>query len=88
MFEWDEQKRAANLAKHGLDLAAGAWLFDGRPVYSYPSPRQDEARYVTVGYLQDTAVAVIWTNREDAIRLISMRRARDVEKRHYHALYG
>jgi uncharacterized DUF497 family protein len=28
-FEWDEAKRTANLAKHGLDLIAGATLFDG-----------------------------------------------------------
>jgi uncharacterized protein len=34
-FEWDETKRAANLAKHGLDLADGQALFDGRPAYVY-----------------------------------------------------
>ncbi|MEQ1528423.1 MAG: BrnT family toxin [Methylococcales bacterium] len=87
-FEWDENKREANLAKHGLDLAAGVWLFDGRPVYSYPSPRNDEHRVVTVGYLNEIAVAVIWTTRENIIRLISMRRARDVEKRKYQTLYS
>jgi uncharacterized DUF497 family protein len=38
-FEWDERKRAANLAKHGLDLLRGSVLFDGRPHYTYPSPR-------------------------------------------------
>ena len=34
-FEWDENKRAANLRKHGVDLLAGTALFDGRPVYVY-----------------------------------------------------
>jgi uncharacterized DUF497 family protein len=38
-FEWDENKRAANLAKHGLDLVTGTVLFDGRPRYTYVSPR-------------------------------------------------
>jgi len=37
-FEWDEAKRAANLAKHGLDLADGQALFDGRAAYVYRPP--------------------------------------------------
>jgi uncharacterized DUF497 family protein len=32
-FEWDGNKREANLAKHGLDLIRATMLFDGRPVY-------------------------------------------------------
>jgi uncharacterized DUF497 family protein len=32
-FEWDPNKRAANLAKHGLDFIKGVELFDGRQVY-------------------------------------------------------
>jgi uncharacterized protein len=48
-FEWDEKKRELNLAKHGLDLIGATALFDGRPVFSYPSPRDDELRFVTVG---------------------------------------
>jgi len=69
-FEWDENKREANIAKHGLDLMTGACLFDGRPVYSYPSPRGEENRYVTVGLLAEELVAVVWTARETGIRLL------------------
>jgi uncharacterized protein len=87
-FEWDEHKRAANLAKHGLDLLAGASLFDGRPVYTYPSRRLAEERFVTVGMLADQFVVIVWTERSDAVRLISLRRARDAEKRAYRALFG
>jgi BrnA antitoxin of type II toxin-antitoxin system len=29
LFEWDEDKRAANRLKHGLDLLTGAELFAG-----------------------------------------------------------
>ena len=60
-FEWDESKRAANLAKHGLDLLDGAALFDGRPVYSYPTVRSGEPRFVTIGPLRDRLVAIVWT---------------------------
>jgi uncharacterized DUF497 family protein len=51
MFEWDPNKRDANITKHGLDLALGATVFDGRAVYTYPSPRGEEQRFVTVGLM-------------------------------------
>jgi uncharacterized DUF497 family protein len=88
LFEWDERKRQANVAKHGLDFVQAQFLFDGRSIVSYPSPRGDETRFVTIGLLNNVMVALIWTEREDAIRLISLRRARDGEKRTYRARYG
>jgi uncharacterized protein len=87
-YEWDENKRAANIAKHGLDFWDGVAMFDGRPVYSHRSVRGEEGRIVTVGLLVGRFVAVVWTERGSAIRLISMRRARDEEKRAYRALFG
>ena len=88
LFEWDETKRAANLLKHGLDLMDGGQLFDGRPVYTYPTPRHEEMRFVTVGVLDDQHVAVVWTERPPAVRLISLRRARNAEKRAYSTIFG
>jgi uncharacterized DUF497 family protein len=87
-FEWDETKRATNLRVHGLDLMDAIRLFDGRPVYSYPSPRHGEERFVTVGLLESKFFAVVWTERTKATRLISFRRARDAEERKYFALFG
>jgi len=87
-YEWDERKREANIAKHGLDFRDGVALFDGRRIYSYRSARGEEGRVVTVGLLVERFVAVVWTQRGSAIRLISMRRARDEEKRAYRALFG
>lgn len=87
-FEWDENKRETNLAKHGLDLAAGTQLFDGRSIYSYSSSRSGENRTVTVGLLVEEFVAVVWVERGASFRLISLRRARDAEKRAYHERFG
>jgi uncharacterized DUF497 family protein len=87
-FTWDADKRESNLAKHGLDLLDARQLFDGRPLLTYPSPRDDEARFVSVGLLNERMVAVVWLEREDGIRLISLRRARDGEKRTYRELHG
>ena len=86
-FEWDETKRAINLQRHGLDLMDAAPLFDGRTVYTYPSPRHSEQRFVTVGLLANKSFAVVWTGRASSIRLISFRRARDAEERKYRALF-
>jgi len=87
-FEWDEKKRAINLADHGLDLIEATKLFDGRPVFTYPSPRHGEERFVTVGLLTNRFFAVVWTERVEAIRLISFRRARDAEERKYRTIFG
>jgi uncharacterized DUF497 family protein len=87
-FSWDEDKRVINLKKHGLDLIDAEELFDGRPIYTYPSPKNDEARFVSVGLIHDVLVAAVWMERDSIIRLISLRRARDGEKRTYRKLYS
>lgn len=87
-YEWDENKRLANLQKHGLDLLRGSALFDGRPTYVYPSPRYGEQRFVTIAILEGVFVALVWMERGPNTRLISFRRARDAEEREYRALFG
>ena len=71
-FEWDERKRVANAEKHGLDFLDAELVFRG-PHFQYPSPRSDESRWVAVGLLEGREVAVVWTTRGDAVRLISFR---------------
>jgi uncharacterized protein len=87
-FEWDENKREINLRKHKLDLIDSQYLFDGRPVITYSSPRGDEARSVTIGLIGSNFYAVVWIERGGTIRLISLRRARDGEERAYRTRFG
>ncbi|MDP9469848.1 MAG: BrnT family toxin [Chloroflexota bacterium] len=87
-FEWDDAKRQANLAKHRVDFVDVQELFDGRPVFTAVSQHPDEQRFVTTGILDGRFYTVVWTWRGDSIRLISARRARDAEQRHYRALHG
>ncbi len=87
-FEWDERKREITLDARGLDFRDGCDLFDGRVVMSYPSPRAEEQRFVTVGLIEGRLIAVVWTQRDDARRIISMRRARHGEEKIYAALFG
>ena len=87
-FEWTEAKRLAVLDARGLDFIRGQLLFDGRPLYTTPSPRGGEPRWISVGILTERLVALVWTKRDHTIRIITMRRARRVEEGRYRSLYG
>ena len=87
-FEWSDAKRQIVVASRGLDFVDAEALFDGRPLLTAPSPRGEEERWVSVGELNGVLIAVVWTRRGQAIRIITMRRARDGEKKRYQALYG
>lgn len=87
-FEWDENRRLANLVKHRIDFLDARALFDGRPTVTSKSPRDGEERNAATGYLNDACVTVIWTPRGEEIRFISVRRARDGEKREYRSIHG
>jgi len=86
-IEWDEVKRGLNRRKHNLDFRLADLVFDGRPLYSYASPRADEQRIVSIGMVEATMIATIWLEREGRIRIISIRRARRGEERAYRALH-
>ena len=87
-FEWSDAKRQIVVASRGLDFVDAEAFFDGRPLLTAPSPRGEEDRWVSVGELNGVLIAVVWTRRGQAIRIITMRRARDGEKKRYQALYG
>jgi uncharacterized DUF497 family protein len=87
-FEWDEDKRQTNIAKHQVDFVDAQALFDGRPVVATRSPYSGEERYLTTGVLDDLLITVVWTWRNTTIRVISARRASHGEARAYRALFG
>ena len=78
-FEWDEDKRQSNIAKHGIDFLDARRLFDGRPAIQLTSSFEAEERYLTIGYLDGRFVTAVWTWRHDNIRFISVRHARQRE---------
>jgi uncharacterized DUF497 family protein len=87
-FEWDEEKRQSNIAKHDIDFEDAQDLFDGRDVVDVESSYDLEPRHLRTGYVGDRLVTAIWTIRDDAVRIISVRSARDAEKRKYREIYG
>lgn len=88
-FEWDGEKRRANLAKHGLDLADADALFAG-PVFEAADDRRDyrERRIIAVGSIAGRLVACVYTDRVGANggavrRIISLRPASRKERANY-----
>ena len=77
------------LAERGIDFLRVAFeLFDGRPLLTVPTPRDEEDRFLSVGLIEGKFFAVVWTWRDNAVRIITARRARDAEEKHYRDLYG
>jgi uncharacterized DUF497 family protein len=87
-LEWDERKRAANLHKHGFDFADAFLIFEGGHLLLPTRPGSDAVRFLAVGRIGPDYVALVYTERDDAIRVISLRRARHGERRQHQALFG
>ncbi|MGK0265955.1 MAG: uncharacterized DUF497 family protein [Maricaulis sp.] len=90
MFEWDEAKNAANIAKHGLSFQEAVQAFDG-PVFTIVDDRVDygERREISIGLIDDRAIiAIVHTDRQGRTRLISARRANRKERALYHGHYS
>ncbi len=85
MFEWDDAKNAANIAKHGVAFELACRIFDG-PVLTVADSRTDygERREISLGAVEGVLIlAVVQTGRSARIRIISARRASRRERRRY-----
>jgi hypothetical protein len=82
LFEWDERKRKANLAKHHIDFLDAAKIFDG-PVFENSDDRHAEHRVVAVGLMEDIEIVVVFVYRGTRRRIISARRAHRSERQEY-----
>lgn len=83
-YVWDDSKGASNLQKHGLSFEDANIVFSGECV-TFEDDRNDygEARYITLGALEGRVVVLIHTQRNEATRIISMRKANEREQKIY-----
>ena len=88
LFEWDDEKARANIKKHGIDFETAARVFaDENRLEIYDEEHsEDEDRYITIGMIDSVAcvVMVVYTERGEAVRLISARKATSQERRMYY----
>ena len=84
MITWDEEKRRANLRRHGCDFVDAGTVFDG-VTYTYEDDRLTyaEQRFVTLGALRELVVSIVHTEEGDHVRVISMRKATKREREIY-----
>lgn len=86
VIEFDAAKDASNQLKHGVSLARFADL-DLVHARVTPSARNQEAREIVVGPIDDVLYVGVITRRGTSIRVISLRRANSRErKRHAQAI--
>ena len=74
-IEFDPAKRALTLKDRGLDFLDAPRLFEGRSL-TVVDDRVDygEVRFISYGFIGNAAIAVVWTDRDGVMRIISMRR--------------
>jgi uncharacterized DUF497 family protein len=83
-FEWDNNKNKSNLDKHGLNFEDTKFIFESQTI-TFKDEREDygEDRFITLGTLEGRVVVVVHTQRNYLVRIISMRKANEREKKIY-----
>jgi uncharacterized protein len=83
-IEFDSTKNAANLAKHGVSLAKAAELdWDHALVWADNRFGYEELRMIALAPKTSTLYFVAYVEREDHLRIISLRPATRKEVKHY-----
>ena len=83
-FEWDPDKATGNFEKHGIDFADAALVLYDDLAVTVPDDDADEERFVTLGTdALGRLLVVVYTWRDERIRIISARRATRKERRRY-----
>jgi uncharacterized DUF497 family protein len=83
-YEWDEDKNRRNRHAHGVDFSA-AERFEWGSAAIVVGDREDygELREIAVGFIGDVLDTLVFTRRGDTIRIISLRKSNNKEKRDY-----
>jgi uncharacterized protein len=83
-FEYDSEKSESNRKKHGIDFVEAQSLWDDPMHIVVPARSLTEERYALIGKFNESLWTCIFTLREQNLRIISVRKARDEEKEGYH----
>ena len=85
-FAWDSEKAASNLTKHGVSFEDGRTIFADPDEVMLPDPDHsaEEERYISIGRASNGELMLAcYTEDDEAIRLISVRKAAAPEIRIY-----
>lgn len=84
LYEFDPEKAALNLAKHGVSFDA-ARLFDWTTARHFFDRAHSaaELRYRSIGFIEGRLHVMVWTPRGERVRIIGLRKANSREKMKY-----
>ncbi|MDZ8185184.1 MAG: BrnT family toxin [Nostoc sp. ChiSLP02] len=83
-YQWDRDKAAANLRKHNVDFADAVTIFSDDLAITITDERFNEERFITISMdAFGRILVVVYTLRNDEIRLISASQATRYEQRQY-----
>lgn len=82
-FEWDDEKAAANLARHGVSFELACEAFDDPFAIDFVDDRENygEQRLILFGMVASRLLVVAHTLRGEKVRIISAREAEPNERR-------
>ena len=86
-FEWNENKNISNVEKHGISFKIASRVFDDKKYITFSDNRDNyyESREVIIGKVKnELLVTVIYTERDESIRIISARKANKTERGLYY----
>ena len=78
-FEYDPVKSATNKIKHGIDFEEAQTLWKDPYALTAPLGVSDEPRMLVVAMFKEKLWTAVITHRNEAVRIISVRRARKDE---------
>jgi uncharacterized DUF497 family protein len=83
-FDWDPRKARKNKARHGVPLElVRSFDFDNAKIVEDDDIDYGETRLVGVGFIQDRIYVVVFVERGDLVRVISLRKADRKEAEEY-----
>jgi hypothetical protein len=87
LYEWDPEKAAGNVDKHGVSFAEASTVFLDPLATTWPDPDHaaHERRFITLGLSTDSRLLFVahLEISEDRLRIISARRATRRERHAY-----
>jgi len=83
-YEWDEEKRDNNLTTRNIDFAvATGFAWDEALTIEDTRSNYNEPRFLSYAPIADRLYAMVWTQRGDTCRIISLRKANKREVLRY-----
>jgi uncharacterized protein len=83
-FDYDPIKSQSNKAKHGIDFDEAQVLWSDEDRVEFPARSDAEERRALIANKDEKLWVAFYTIRESAIRIISVRRARENEEKTYY----